>query len=286
MAEFTEVADRVWVARYDWFDVNVTVVAGAAGLLVVDTNASSAAARAVLTDLRRLSVAPLLAAVNTHVHFDHTLGNGVMSAEGAELIAHEEAAAALPAHAAEVRAQAAAEAAVDERYAELVATEEVVPDRTFSSALTLDLGDRVVELVHPGRGHTGGDLVVRVPDADVVLAGDLVEESAARDGVPGLGSDCYPMEWPTTLDLVLSLVGPTTVVVPGHGAPVGRDFVQDQRAALGVVAETIRDLAGRGVPLDQALESAEWPYPREALADAVRRGYAHLPRAQKRLPLI
>jgi glyoxylase-like metal-dependent hydrolase (beta-lactamase superfamily II) len=287
MSDFTEVADRVWVARYAWFDVNVTVVAGSAGLLVVDTNASDHAARSVLADLRRLSGTPVLAAVNTHVHFDHTFGNGVFAAEGAELIAHEEAAAALPAHAAEIRAQAAAEAGEDERYAELVATEEVVvPGRTFSSALTLDLGDRLVELLHPGRGHTSGDVVVRVPDADVMLTGDLVEESAARDGVPGLGSDCFPMDWPTTLDLMLSLVGPTTVVVPGHGSPVGRDFVQDQRSALGVVAETIRDLAGRGVPLDQALEAADWPYPREALADAVRRGYVHLPRAQKRLPLI
>ena len=287
MSEFTEVADRVWVARYAWFDVNVSVVAGSAGLLLVDTNASDLAAREVLGDLRRLSAAPLLAAVNTHVHFDHTFGNGVVVAdEGAELIAHEEAAAALPAHAAEIRAQAAADVREDDRYAELVATEEVVPQRTFSSALTVDLGDRLVELVHPGRGHTSGDVVVRVPEADVVLAGDLVEESAARDGVPGFGSDCYPMDWPTTLDLVLNLIGPGTVVVPGHGAPVGRDFVQEQRAAIGVVAETIRDLAGRGVPLDQALDAADWPYPREALADAVRRGYEQLPRAQKRLPLL
>jgi glyoxylase-like metal-dependent hydrolase (beta-lactamase superfamily II) len=286
MSVFTEVADRVWVARYEWFDVNVSVVAGAAGLLVVDTNASERAARAVLADLRRLSTAPLVAAVNTHVHFDHTFGNGVFAAEGAQVVAHEEAAAALSAHAADIRAPAAAEADEDERYAELVATEELVPTRTFSSALTLDLGDRVVELVHPGRGHTSGDLVVRVPEADVLLAGDLVEESAARQGVPGFGSDSWPMEWPTTLDLVLSLVGPDTVVVPGHGAPVGRDFVQEQRAALGVVAETIRDLAGRGVPLDQALDVGDWPYPREELAHAVRRGYEHLPRAQKRLPLI
>jgi len=286
MSDFTEVADRVWVARYAWFDVNVSVVAGASGLLVVDTNASDLAAHEVLGDLRRLSAAPLVAAVNTHVHFDHTFGNAVIAAEGAELIAHEDAAAALPGHAAEIRAQAAAEVDEDERYAELVATEEVVPQRTFSSALTLDLGDRLVELVHPGRGHTSGDVVVRVPDADVVLTGDLVEESAMRDGVPGFGSDCYPMDWPTTLDLALNLIGPDTVVVPGHGAPVGRDFVQEQRSAIGVVAETIRDLAGRGVPLDQALESADWPYPRESLADAVRRGYEHLPRAQKRLPLL
>lgn len=286
MTEFTEIADRVWVARYPWYDVNVTVVGGSDGLLVVDTNASDDAAREVVRDLRRLSPAPLVAAVNTHVHFDHTFGNAVLAAEGAPLVAHEAAAAALPGHAASIREQAAAELDEEPRYAEIVATTEVVPQRTFSSALALDLGDRLVELVHPGRGHTDGDLVVRVHDADVLLAGDLVEESAANGGVPGLGGDCWPMDWPMTLDLVLDLVGPGTVVVPGHGAPVGRDFVQEQRAALGVVAETIRDLATRGVPLDEALEAAEWPYPREALADAVRRGYEQLPRSQKRLPLI
>jgi glyoxylase-like metal-dependent hydrolase (beta-lactamase superfamily II) len=286
MAEFREVADRVWVARYAWFDVNVTVVEGPAGLLVVDTNASEAAGHEVLADLRRLSPAPLVAAVNTHVHFDHTFGNGVFAAEGVEIVAHEAVAEALPGHAADIRGQAAADLDEDPRYAELVDTHAVVPHRTFSSALTFDLGDRLVELVHPGKGHTDGDVVVRVPDADVLLAGDLVEESALRGGAPGYGDDSWPMEWPLTLDLVLDLVGPATVVVPGHGAPVGRDFVQEQRASLGVVAETIRDLAGRGVPLDQALEAADWPYPREQLADAVRRGYEQLPRAQKRLPLI
>lgn len=286
MADFTEIADRVWVARHEWFDVNVSVIGGSAGLVVVDTTASAVAGQDLVADVRRLSDAPVLAAVNTHVHFDHTFGNGALAAAGAQLVAHEAAAAALPAHAAQIRAEVAAQAAEDARYAELLATETVVPERTFSSALTLDLGDRLVELVHPGRGHTDGDLVVRVGDADVLLAGDLVEESAQRSGVPGLGEDCFPMEWPSSLDLVLGLVGTDTVVVPGHGAPVGRAFVEDQRAALGVVAETIRDLAGRGVPLDQALAAAEWPYPAAELGAAVRRGYEQLPRSQKRLPLI
>lgn len=286
MTDFTEVADRVWVARYDWYDVNVSVVAGTAGLVVVDTFASEQGARGVLADLRRISSAPLLAAVNTHVHFDHTFGNGVFAADGAELVAHEDAAAALPEHAAHIRARAATAAGGDPRSAELMATSEVVPTRTFSSALTLDLGDRVLELVHPGRGHTSGDIVVRVPDADVVLAGDLVEESSVGAATPGYGADCYPMEWPSSVDLVLNLIGSSTVVVPGHGAPVDRDYVQEQRASLGVVAETIRDLAGRGVPVDRALAAADWPWPREELAEAVQRGYEQLPRAQKRLPLI
>jgi hypothetical protein len=52
------------------------------------------------------------------------------------------------------------------------------------------------------------------------------------------------------------------------------------------VAETVRDLATRGIPRDQALEKAEWPYPREELGEAVRRGYEHLPRSARQLPLI
>ena len=61
----------------------------------------------------------------------------------------------------------------------------------------------------PGRGHTNGDLVVRVPDADVVYAGDLVEESAP----PAYGSDCFPLDWAGTLDLIVGMLTPTSVVV-------------------------------------------------------------------------
>ena len=280
---FREVADRVWVARYPWLDVNVSMVAGDAGLLVLDTQASAALAREVVADVRRVSGLPVLWAVNSHQHFDHTFGNGVLQGEGAELVCHESAAETLPAHAAEVRRAAAQED--DPRYQAVAATDVVVPERTFSSAISLDLGDRYVELVHPGRGHTAGDLVVRVPDADVVLAGDLVEQSE-RGSVPGFGDDCYPMEWPLTLDTVLGLTTSATLVVPGHGGVLDREFVEQQRNEIGIVAETIRDLATRGVPEDEALAAGEWPYPREQLAAAVRRGYEQLPRSQKRLPLI
>ena len=135
--------------------------------------------------------------------------------------------------------------------------------------MQVDLGDRAVELIHPGRGHTAGDLVVRVPDADVMLGGDLIEESDP----PFIGDDSWPMEWPTTLDLVISLMTDRTVVVPGHGQVVDRDFVEDQRAELGTIAETIRDLASRGVPQSEALAQGDWPWdptPRERRAPGLR----------------
>jgi glyoxylase-like metal-dependent hydrolase (beta-lactamase superfamily II) len=279
---FTEVADRIWVARYEWFDVNVTLVGGGRGLLAVDTNASGAAARAVVEDVRRLGMGDVVGVVNTHEHFDHTFGNAELRASyGAIPIhAHETAAERTVSAGERIKARYAADPE-DEHADDVLGTEIVAADHTFSSAVSLDLGDRAVELVHPGRGHTGGDLVVRVPDADVLLAGDLVEESAE----PGFGGDCYPLEWPWSLDIVLGLSTSATVVVPGHGAPVDRDFVEEQRNSIGLVAEAIRDLASRGVPADEALARGEWPYRPEVLAHAVRRGYEQLPRGGRRLPL-
>ncbi len=284
---FVEIADRVWVARFESFDVNVGVVGGERGLVVVDTRASEPEGRVALDLVRRLGAGEVVAVVNTHQHFDHTFGNVVFTEayDGLPVIAHDAAAEALattgPALQQFARTDTETPGAAD-----IAAARIVLPTETFSSARALDLGDRMVELVHPGRGHTAGDIVLRVPDVDLVFAGDLVEESAKRNAVPGFGDDCFPMEWPATLDLLISLLTPDSVVVPGHGLPVGKDFVDEQRSAIGVVAETIRDLASRGVPVGDALAAAQWPYPAEDLATAVRRGYEHLPRSTRQLPLI
>lgn len=285
---FEEVADRVWVARYPWFDVNVTAIGGSRGLVLVDTHASGRAATQVVADLRSLGVGDVVEIVNTHEHFDHWFGNAVVLEEYGDLPrrAHETAVERAPAAAARILAAYLADPD-DPHAGEVAATVLAPPTETFSSAAVVDLGDRAVELIHPGRGHTAGDLVVIVPDADVVLMGDLVEESADRDATPGLGPDSWPLEWPLTLDVVLGLITPVTVVVPGHGAIVDRDFVERQRDAIGFLAETVRDLAGRGVRVEDALGTVqEWPFPVQYLDSAVRRIYEQLPRSQKRLPLI
>ena len=283
MVDFLEVADRVWVARNPWADANVTAIGSDRGVVVVDTHGSTEPGRTILGDLARLGAGDVVAVVNTHWHWDHSFGNAAFREVDPEvpIHAHENAATWLAEHGEATKARFTPETDL-EHHEEVDATEIVVPDRLFSSAAVLDLGDRTLELVHPGRGHTVGDLVVRVPDVDVLLGGDLVEESAR----PWIGMDSWPLDWPLTLDIVLGVTTGSSVVVPGHGVVVDRAFVEEQRNTVGIVAETIRDLAARGVPVDQALDAGDWPWPREGLADAVRRGYEQLPRSQKRLPLI
>jgi glyoxylase-like metal-dependent hydrolase (beta-lactamase superfamily II) len=282
VTDFVEVADRVWVARQEWYDLNVSLVRGSAGLIVVDTQASVRAARAIVEDVRALGVGEVTAIVNTHEHFDHTFGNGAFRAAYGEVPIHaHEVAADRTVDAAESTKKRFGQEIDDPHREEVLETEVVVADHTFSSVRVLDLGDRQVELAHPGRGHTAGDAVIRVPDADVVLAGDLVEES----GPPAYGVDSHPLEWPGTLDVVINLLGRDTVVVPGHGALVGRDFVEQQRQDIAITAQTIRDLAAAGVPAERALREGDWPFPREGLTHAVARGYTRLPPGGRSLPL-
>lgn len=281
-ARFAEIADRVYVARYAEWDVNVGLVVGADGVLAVDTRASERQGREVLDDVRAVAPhAPVRWVVNTHAHFDHVLGNA--SFADATVWAHETAREEMPSAVERIQRLSACDQAPDPDHPELtpqvmrdVANSTLrLPDRVFSSVATIDLGDRYVELAFPGRGHTGGDISIRVPDADVVFVGDLVEQS----GPPSYGSDCYPLEWPATLDLVIGQLTPDSQVVPGHGRVVGRDFVQGQRGDITDAAELIRSLATQGVPLDQALGEgarAGWPFPADRLGDAVRRGYAQV----------
>lgn len=281
-AGFVEVADRCWVARHRLADVNVGLVGGRNGLVLIDSHSSAGTARGVLEQVRALGAGDVVAVVNTHAHWDHVLGNAtfVEAYDGPPVVAHEETAAVLREH-----GKGLLEAAG--RHTDVTGTEVLVPDQTFSSAKVIDLGDRIVEVFHPGRGHTAGDVVVHVGDADLVYAGDLVEESAERAGVPGFGEDCFPLDWPVTLDLLIGMLGAGTVVVPGHGLPVGKEFVMHQRASIGVVAEMIRDISSRGVKPAEMGGSAEWPYPAEELQHAFVRGVAQLPRAEKRsLPLL
>jgi glyoxylase-like metal-dependent hydrolase (beta-lactamase superfamily II) len=267
---FREVGHDVYVLRYPVLDVNVTLVVGEGEALLVDTLSTDPQARELAGAVRAVTPYPLTV-VNTHHHFDHCFGNAVLAAGGRPVWAHEEAAALLSQRAERLRREWYEEWAPThpELAAGLAEVRVVPPDRTVHRTATLSIGGREVGLRYLGRGHTAGDLVVRVSDADVLVAGDLVEEG----GPPAFG-DSYPIEWPETVHELLHLAGPGTAVVPGHGAVVDREFVAGQHAELTALAWLIRDGDADGAPVEAV--AAKAPFGPAAALVAVRRGYAEL----------
>ena len=184
---------------------NAGFVVGDEGVLVVDTFATAAAAEELLAEIRRTTKLPVKWVINSHYHLDHVGGNAVFSRAGASVVAHEN-----------VRAWVRTE---NLKWREEIRPEEkqmlsrlVLPNVTHRQGLTLWLGSRRVEvLFRPG--HTGGDSVVRVPDADVVFAGDLFWNST----MPNL-IDADTAAWQKTLEDFLDEF-PRAAFVPGHGEP-------------------------------------------------------------------
>ena len=254
-----EVGDRVFRFRYRSFDLNVGAVVGDDEVLVVDTRSWVAEATELLADLRGLTPLPCRQAVNTHWHFDHCFGNATL--RPAAIWGHERCVEQLRSGGEERRQTLIA--GHPEAAEELAAVVLDPPDRPVGDAGTdLQVGGRRVELRFCGRGHTDNDLVVVVPDAGVVFAGDLVEEGAP----PLYGDDAFPYEWPATLDRLLALAPAT--VVPGHGDVVGHGFVRGQREDLAAMAGLCRRVAAGELSADEAVMAAPFPetFARQALA--------------------
>ncbi|MFC6079984.1 MBL fold metallo-hydrolase [Sphaerisporangium aureirubrum] len=262
MGRWIEVGDGVLVRRHEELDLSLGLIAGGRGCLVVDTGGDEAQGAEFAAAVREVTSLPW-SVVLTHAHFDHTFGTAAFG---------ECAVWAHPGCAAELEAGGEAQRATwAEHYrtagrtdiAESIeATRIVLPDRLVRDRAEVDLGGRVVRLLHPGPGHTGHDLVVHVPDAGVVFAGDLVEQ-----GAPPAFEDSYPLEWPSTLGGVAALGASTTV--PGHGEPVDAAFVAGQRAELDEVAALCEAVAAGTLTAAEALERS--PYPASFTAGALSR---------------
>ncbi|MEU8073859.1 MBL fold metallo-hydrolase [Catellatospora citrea] len=274
MTEFTEIADGVFVLVYPYLRVNCTLITGETGALLVDTLSTESQARELQEAVLRVTTKPL-GIVNTHFHFDHCFGNATLAGPATPIWGHRECIRELREHGREWQRSWEQELlADDERIArDLGRVALRVPDSAVEREDLIDIGGRLVRLSWHGRGHTAGDLVVRVDD--VLVAGDLVEEGAP----PGF-ADSYPLDWPETLLALSRTVGPDTVVVPGHGEPVDAEFLtiaRDELAALDWLIREAHGDSGDVVKVAATSSLARWGEAglREA-EHAVRRGYAQL----------
>ena len=119
------------------------------------------------------------------------------------------------------------------------------PNLTMTDRVTLFRGEREIRLLHFGRGHTAGDVVVYLPKERVVCTGDLLVNQVANlvDG--------FVDEWPAALDRLRAL--DFVDVIPGHGEPFkGKDRIDWFQAYLRDFWQQALKLHAAGIPADEA----------------------------------
>lgn len=269
---WVELADRVFVRRYAFYDQNIGVILGDGEALVIDTRSTYGQARELIDHVRELTPFPVTVVVDTHGHFDHAFGNAMF--RPATIWGHERCVRFMR-RTGEARksAIAADEPELGDELAEVVVDP---PDRTFDAIAEVTVGGRKVRLRYLGRAHTDHDIVISVPGTGVVFGGDIVDQG----NVPFYG-DGYPFDWPATATALAALVDPGDgILVPGHGDHAGRDYADAQARSITELADLAMRVHAGELTLDAAIEAHPFPdQPAEDARSAFKRAFAELRRA-------
>lgn len=228
-----EVADGVYVHRGQHADIdvpargdsaNLGVVIGTRCVAVIDSGGSIATGRALRAAIALLTDKPVCHVINTHVHFDHVLGNAAFVAPGTEFIGQAQLPEALA-----VSREFFAESFAAELGGEGQGAQVITPTRQVSDSERIDLGGRSLLLQAVAAAHTATDMTVLDEQTDTLFSGDLV----FRERLPVLDGDLEGwLAW-----LKRASTQAYARVVPGHGPvdeawPAGAAPLQRYLSAL------------------------------------------------------
>jgi glyoxylase-like metal-dependent hydrolase (beta-lactamase superfamily II) len=232
-------------------DPNSGVIVGDNGVMVIDAQATPVMARQVIDRVAEITDKPIKYVLLTHYHAVRVLGASAYA--GAEILASEATRALIV-----ERGKADMDSEIG-RFPRLFRAVESIPGLTWPSVTFPDqmsvwLGRREVRIMHIGRGHTAGDVVAFVPDANVVFSGDLVEyHSACYCG------DAHFTDWPATLDRLAEFSA--KALLPGRGAALKTPKqVADGIALTGdfltTLYGTVTESVGKGRSLKETYDAA------------------------------
>lgn len=275
-----KVADGVYaaIAKPSGFATgNAGFVVGDEGVLMVDTFLTPGAVEDLIGVIAAETKQPIKYALNTHYHLDHTGGNQVLAARGVPIIAHEKLmewqtvknrrflpVAEELAKRRDAAAKRLSETPADQvdgraslerqirRFDALSTIKLTNPSVTFATGtVRLHLGKREV-ILFTMPGHTGGDVLAYVPDANVVFMGDM----GWRKTLPNL-VDATVNDWIASLDSLLGQY-PNAKFVPGHGEVATAAEIREFRNYLDDLRTQVKQAIESGLTIEQAKEQLKW----------------------------
>jgi cyclase len=224
---------------------NTTLQVGKDGVLLVDTEYAPMAPK-IMAAIRTLSEMPIRYIINTHVHGDHTGGNGALAKLGGggampRIIANDHVLNRMTAP------PAAGQQAVPEA--------DWPNDEYFNPTKDFFFNNEAVIVYHMPGAHTDGDSVVFFRRSDVISAGDIfTPETYPRLDLTRGGTVQGEID---ALNRIIDLTVPAkyqeggTYVIPGHGRLCEEADVVEYRDMVTIIRDRIQDLIGKGRTLEQ-----------------------------------
>ncbi len=233
------------------FMSNAGFVVTPAGVVVFDSLGTPSLAAAMLSEIRRITPAPIRYVIVSHYHADHYYGLQVFKDQGAEIWAHQGAKGVFAQDAARDRFEQRKEVLKPWVKEELQRFLE--PDVWLAGDTDFELGGVHFRLRHVGPAHSAEDLALSVVEDGALYAGDLV----FKGRVPFVG-DADSRLWLLALDRLIELQ--PKVLIPGHGGQstdpmsdlkLTRDYLVFLRQEMGKAVEDL-------LPFDEAYAGTDW----------------------------
>jgi len=238
---------------YDETSSNSAFLITDEGVLVVDTRQHPRDGQDLLDRIRKITDKPIKWVVNTHFHGDHTYGNSVFKAAGADIVAHEDT-ARIMAQVAD-KEFARRQPFFKARHYDPGEVKLTLPSLTFSKDLTIRLGGRDVHLAYRGPGQNPGDTFVFFPHARAVFTSGAF----GKRSMPNMNFTPSPENWVKLLTDVAKM--DVDVVMPPHGDIATRADVTDLAAFINYEYATVKKAVADGVSLETAITTLDFsPY--------------------------
>ncbi|MBP3959695.1 MBL fold metallo-hydrolase [Gemmata sp. G18] len=180
-------------------------------VVVIDANFPKEAAD-VIADIKKTTKKPIKYVLDTHHHGDHAYGNTIWAKEGAQIVAHKNAARLLKANG----PKQWEDAAKDRK--DIKDNELKQVDISFDDKYELKDETQHVVFMHFGHSHTSGDASAYLPKHKILCTGD-----ACVNGAFNYMGHSNSASWIKCLDAMGKLE--IDLICPGHGKVARKDLL-------------------------------------------------------------